>query len=284
MARSSSASLVRGLVELLVTKRRSWLVRRSRSIASTAPGIGTPGDVEDAVDVEENAGHVAVSLPDAGRISHARRRRRSSGSGRHHHRAVSEELTIHTAVSIPLDEIELRVSRSSGPGRPARQHGRDAGRGSLRRGGILGADRRAEAAVSSSEADRSCGRSPRTSARSTATANWRSSASPSGFVTRSASDGAVCRRSRAPPPRSVGSRRSAAVPGRSDCGAICPTDGIDGTRQESHSLGLTTGGGAMTTAATDEPVAGQEGFKTQSRPSSRRRSPGRLDAEVLVRI
>ena len=39
-------------------------------------------------------------------------------------------------VAVPLTEIELRTSRSSGPGRPARERDRLAGGGDLRRRGL----------------------------------------------------------------------------------------------------------------------------------------------------
>ena len=99
-ARSSSASVARGRVELFVTNRSEW-----PGLAEPRDGLGgagdrLAGDVQDAVDVEENAGHRAGSLF----VSRAR-------------------------VSIPLGRDRapgLAVERAR---RPARQHGRDAGRG-----------------------------------------------------------------------------------------------------------------------------------------------------------
>ena len=141
-SRSSFARSARARVELLVTKRSRWPVGAQACDRLHRPRDRLARDVKDAVDVQQNGGHGAVMLSGA------------------------EKFPFHS----PVAEIELRFSRSSGPGGPAREHGRDAGRGDPRRRGVVRARLEcAEAAGGRERRDRRCVRSHRTSAASCAT-------------------------------------------------------------------------------------------------------------------
>ena len=109
-----------------------------------------------------------------------------------------ESIRVTRSVALPAREIELRFSRSSGPGGQHAQKTRDARRGDLRRRGVVGADRGAEAAR--------CSRRPGRSLRAVAqdersqlrgTASSRSSGSSRRCARRSEWRAAACRRSRA---------------------------------------------------------------------------------------
>src|SRR3954454_15136993 len=85
-ARSSSASAARVCLVSFVTKRSRWPSRRSWATAETAPGIGLPE---------------IVSTPSmSSRIAAMAR----------------ESIRVTRSVALPQSEIELRYSRSSGPG------------------------------------------------------------------------------------------------------------------------------------------------------------------------
>ena len=88
--------------------------------------------------------------------------------------ARGEGLEINGELTIPLAEITLRASRSSGPGRTARQRHRLAGGSELRRARLALAERRAAPARCSRAPARGSWRSPRTSAprRATASSPW----------------------------------------------------------------------------------------------------------------
>ena len=82
------------------------------------------------------------------------------------------------------------------PRRPARAEELDPRRGAVRRRGLGGADRRRARGACSSGSARSCARSPRTSARSSATASSRPTGSSSSCARRRRSGGRGARRSR----------------------------------------------------------------------------------------
>ena len=84
--RSSSASAARERVVELVTKRSRWPASRSSRTASAAPGIGAPD---------------TCSTPSTSRRMAAMER---------------ESIRVTRSVVLPLSEVELRFSRSSGPG------------------------------------------------------------------------------------------------------------------------------------------------------------------------
>ena len=109
---------------------------------------------------------------------------------------VADELPVRPGVGRPAAEIELRTSRSSGPGRPARQRDRLARRGGVRRRRVERAERRAEGAhhrAARPARDRG-GAGHALAAR--ATASWRSSGWPTGWRTRSRSAARAPRRGR----------------------------------------------------------------------------------------
>src|SRR5262245_9807227 len=86
MPRSSVASTARDRVELFVTKRSAWPDARSCSTASTAPGIGSP---------ETD---------------------RTPSTSSKMHAMDGESIRVRPGLYLPLTDVELRVSRSSGPG------------------------------------------------------------------------------------------------------------------------------------------------------------------------
>src|SRR5436190_11652334 len=85
--RSSSASCTRERVVVFVTNRRRWPFRRSLRTASAAPGIGSP----DTCRTPSTSRRIAAM-------------------------ADAESIRVTRSVALPLSEIELRTSRSSGPG------------------------------------------------------------------------------------------------------------------------------------------------------------------------
>src|ERR671910_3537410 len=86
MPRNSSTSVARHRVELLVTNRSRCPSARRRATASTAPGIGSP----ETWRTPSTSSRMAAMEPDSIRVTRS--------------------------VVLPLAEIELRFSRSSGPG------------------------------------------------------------------------------------------------------------------------------------------------------------------------
>ena len=86
MPRSSSTRVARERVELFVTKRSRCPSARNRATASTAPGIGSP----ETWRTPSTSSRMAAMEPDSIRVTRS--------------------------VVLPLAEVELRFSRSSGPG------------------------------------------------------------------------------------------------------------------------------------------------------------------------
>src|SRR3990170_156166 len=86
MPRSSSTSAARERVELFVTKRSRCPSARRRATASTAPAIGSP----ETWRTPSTSSRMAAMEPDSIRVTRS--------------------------VVLPLAEVELRFSRSSGPG------------------------------------------------------------------------------------------------------------------------------------------------------------------------
>src|SRR5262245_55563465 len=84
--RSSAASTARERVVLFVTKRSRCPARRSSATASIAPGIGCP----DTWRTPSTSSRMAAM--------------------------ADESIWVTRSVSLPLADIELRISRSSGPG------------------------------------------------------------------------------------------------------------------------------------------------------------------------
>ena len=90
---------------------------------------------------------------------------------------MDDPMPITRDVALPLREVVVRASRSSGPRRPARERHRLAHRGELRRRGVGDAQRRAEGARAGALRARSSAPSRRTPAARRATASSRSSGS-----------------------------------------------------------------------------------------------------------
>src|SRR4051794_25263198 len=84
--RISSASALRECVVLLVTNRTAWPISRSRAVALAPPRIGCP----ETCSTPSTSRRIALMAADSIRVTRS--------------------------VSIPRSEIELRFSRSSGPG------------------------------------------------------------------------------------------------------------------------------------------------------------------------